>query len=251
MAKDDNRDKKETKGNVAWYRSVQTKITLTLVVVVTLILTGFGLYNLNEAQQRLDRELQELSETTVQRLSQHIIGPFWALNDEQIAEQLEATMLEQRVYAVVLRDRDRETVYMGRERDAQWGVRELTGEPEGDHVLSRTNLIRDDGEMIGMLEVYVTRQFLQEQFNELMMAEIGRGVVLDVVIILVTLIMLRRLLVRPIRELTDAANRISAGQLNTPIAIRSRDEIGLLAGAIGKLQTSLRIAMERMKKRSG
>lgn len=246
MAKDDKREK----GKVAWYRSIQAKVTVTLVVVTTVILTGFGLYNLNEAQQRLDQELQDLSETTVQRLSQHVIGPFWSLNDEQIAEQLEAAMLEQRVYAVVLRDRDRETVYMGRERDAQWNVRELSGEPQGDHVLSRTTLVRDDGEMIGTLEVYVTRQFLEEQFNELMVAEIGRGIILDVAIILVTLLLLRRLLVRPIRELTDAADRISAGQLNTAIDVQSRDEIGLLAGAIGKLQTSLRIAMDRMKKRS-
>jgi methyl-accepting chemotaxis protein len=244
MAKDD----KKEKAKVAWYRSVQTKITLTLVVVVTLILTGFGLYNLNEAQQRLDQELQDLSETTVQRLSQHVIGPFWSLNDDQIAEQLEATMLERRVFAVVLRDRDRETVYMGRQRDADWQVRELASEPTGDLVRSRTNLVRDDGEMIGVLEVYVTRQFLEEQFNELMLQEIGRGVILDIVIILVTLIMLRRLLVTPIRQLTDAADRISAGQLNTTIDVRSRDEIGLLAGAIGKLQTSLRIAIERMKR---
>jgi len=244
MAKSDKPEKK-----IAWYRSIQAKITITLVLVTTIILTGFGLYNLNEAQQRLDEELRDLSETTVQRLSQHIIGPFWALNDDQIEQQLEATMLEQRVYAVVLRDRDRETVYMGRERDDNWGVQPLTGEPEGDHVLSRTTLVRDDGEMIGTLEVYVTRQFLQEQFDELMMAEIGRGVALDLAIIVVALIMLRRQLVTPIRSLTDAAERISAGQLNTPIEVQSRDEIGLLAGAIGKLQTSLRIAMDRMKKR--
>ncbi len=231
-----------------WYRSVQTKITVTLVVVTTVILTVFGLYNLNEAQQRLDQELQELSETTVQRLSQHVIGPFWALNDEQIAQQLEATMLEERIEAVVLRDRDRETIYMGRERGPGWGVRELDSDPEGDFVMSRTNLVRDDGEMIGTLEVYVTRQFLEDQFNELMMAEIGRGIVLDLAIILVTLLLLRRMLVTPIRNLTDAADRISAGELNTPIEVKSRDEINLLANAIGKLQTSLRIAMDRMKR---
>lgn len=242
-------DKRE-RTKLPWYRSVQTKITLTLVVVTTVILAVFGLYNLNEAQNRLNSELQELSETTVQRLSQHIIGPFWALNDQQIAEQLEATMLEERIQGVVLRDRDRETVYMARGRDANWNVRELDAAPEGDLVLSRTNLIRDDGEMIGMLEVYVTRQFLEEQFNELVKQELGRGLTLDLAIILVTLILLRRLLVRPIRELTDAADRISAGQLNTPIEVKSRDEISLLANAIGKLQTSLRIAMERMKRSS-
>lgn len=248
MASRDRKNPRDSRKKVSVLRSIQTKITLTLVIVVTVILTGFGLFNVTDAQQRLDRELQQLSETTVQRLSQHVIGPFWALNDEQIAEQLEATMLEQRVFAVIVRDRDRQTVYMGRQRDAQWNVQDLAGEPAGDHVLSRTNLIRDDGEMIGMLEVYVTRQFLQEQFQELVTAEIGRALALALAIIIVSLLMLRRLVVGPIRELTDAADRISAGQLNTPINVRSGDEIGMLGGAIGKLQTSLRIAMERMKR---
>lgn len=234
-----------------WYRSVQTKITLTLVVVTTAILLIFGLYNLYQTQQRLDQELRDLAETTVQRLSQHVLGPFWALDDDQLADQLEAAMLEQRVEAVIIRDRDRESIYMGRQRaDDGSGVRELDSEPSGDFIRSRTNLVRDNGETIGALEVYVTREFLEEQFNEVMVAEIGRGVILDVAIIVIALVMLRRLLVRPIRELTEAAERISGGQLNTPIPSGSRDEIGLLASAIGKLQTSLRIAMDRMKKQS-
>jgi len=236
--------------SLPWYRSVQTKITLTLVIVTTVILTVFGLYNLYQTQQRLDQELRDLAETTVQRLSQHVLGPFWALDDEQLAEQLEAAMLERRVEAVIIRDRDAETIYMGRQRANGSGVEELQSEPEGDFVRSRTNLVRDNGEMIGTLEVYVTREFLEEQFNEVMMAEIGRGVILDLAIIIIALVMLRRLLVRPIRDLTDAAERISTGQLNTPIPAGSRDEIGLLATAIGKLQTSLRIAMDRMKKRN-
>jgi methyl-accepting chemotaxis protein-2 (aspartate sensor receptor) len=74
--------------------------------------------------------------------------------------------------------------------------------------------------------------------------------VLDLALIVVTLLLLRRLLVRPIRQLTDASERIAGGQLSTKIDVQSRDEIGMLAGAINKLQTSLRIAMERMKQRS-
>lgn len=242
------KEKSSKRKGVSAFRSVQTKITLTLALVAIVIVGGFGLYNLNEAQERIDNELQQLSETTVQRLSQHVIGPFWALNDEQVAEQLEAAMLEPRIYATVLRDRDRQTIYMGRERDGNWGLRPVDGTPTGDHVVSRTTLVRDDGEMIGMLEVYVTRQFLQEQFEELMLAELGRGISLALAIVIIGLIMLRRVVVRPIRELTEAADRISAGQLSTQINVQSKDEIGMLANAVGKLQTSLRIAMERMKR---
>jgi methyl-accepting chemotaxis protein len=55
--------------------------------------------------------------------------------------------------------------------------------------------------------------------------------------------------VTPIMKLTDAAERMSLGELNIKIDVKSRDEIGLLAQAIGRMQTSLRMAMTRLKKK--
>lgn len=247
MAKNEQKGKQK---KVSWYRSVQTKILVTLLVVTTLILGGFAIYNLTEARSRLESELQRIAETTVQRLSQQVIGPMWSLNDEQLIESIEAAMLERRVYSVIIREEDRESIYLGRRRDDNWNIVPADSDPEGDFILSKTTLLHEGEEMIGVLEVYVSRRFLQAQFNELVMTEIRRAAILDLALIIVTLLLLRRLLVRPIRELTDASERISAGQLNTKIDIRSKDEIGMLAGAINKLQTSLRIAMERMKKSS-
>lgn len=243
MAKD---KRKTTK--VSWFRSLQTKILITLLLVTTLILAGFAVVNVTQARARLDSELQRLAETTVQRLSQHLIGPLWALNDQQIVESIEATMLERRVYAVIVRGEDRESIYIGRERGANWRIRESEGNLSGDFILSKTTLLHDNEEMIGVLEVYVTRRFLQEQFEDLVMREVQRVGALDLALIIVTLILLRRVVVSPIRRLTEASEQIASGQLSTKIEVTSRDEIGMLGGAINKLQTSLRIAMERMKR---
>ena len=56
-------------------------------------------------------------------------------------------------------------------------------------------------------------------------------------------------LVNPIMKLTDAAERMSLGDMNVKIDVTSRDEIGLLAQAIGRMQTSLRMAMDRLRKK--
>jgi methyl-accepting chemotaxis protein len=58
-----------------------------------------------------------------------------------------------------------------------------------------------------------------------------------------------RAIAKPIMKLTDAAERMSMGDLNVRIDVRSGDEIGLLAEAIGRMQTSLRMAMERLRKK--
>jgi methyl-accepting chemotaxis protein len=72
-----------------------------------------------------------------------------------------------------------------------------------------------------------------------------------VTIVIVTLIALSsaRAIVTPIKKLTDVAERMSLGDLNMQINIPSKDEIGLLAQAIKRMQTSLRLAMERLRKK--
>lgn len=52
-----------------------------------------------------------------------------------------------------------------------------------------------------------------------------------------------------IGQLTDAADRISVGELDVQIAIKSKDEIGALADAISRMQDSLRFSIERLRRR--
>jgi methyl-accepting chemotaxis protein len=58
-----------------------------------------------------------------------------------------------------------------------------------------------------------------------------------------------RAIVTPIMKLADAAERMSLGELTVKIDIKSKDEIGLLAQAIGRMQISLRLAMNRLRKK--
>ncbi|MDY7034998.1 MAG: HAMP domain-containing protein [Thermodesulfobacteriota bacterium] len=52
-----------------------------------------------------------------------------------------------------------------------------------------------------------------------------------------------------IKTLTEAADRISVGELDTEIEIKSRDEIGDLSNAIGRMQDSIRLSIERLRRR--
>ncbi|PIE71540.1 MAG: hypothetical protein CSA22_01555 [Deltaproteobacteria bacterium] len=56
-------------------------------------------------------------------------------------------------------------------------------------------------------------------------------------------------LTQNIKRLTDAADRISVGELDTVIEIRSTDEIGKLAESISRMQDSLRLSIERLRRR--
>jgi len=57
------------------------------------------------------------------------------------------------------------------------------------------------------------------------------------------------LLVNKIRSLTDLAQRISIGDLDAEVNIKSKDEIGDLYEAIVRMQESIRLSMERLRRR--
>ena len=52
-----------------------------------------------------------------------------------------------------------------------------------------------------------------------------------------------------IRSLTDVAERISVGDMDAEISIKSKDEIGDLAEAINRMQESIRLSIERLRRR--
>ncbi len=56
-------------------------------------------------------------------------------------------------------------------------------------------------------------------------------------------------LTRRIQYLTDVADRISVGDMEAEIDIRSNDEIGSLGDAISRMQDSLRFSIERLRRR--
>jgi methyl-accepting chemotaxis protein len=56
-----------------------------------------------------------------------------------------------------------------------------------------------------------------------------------------------RLLIRPIVEMTAAADRMSMGELEKPIVVGRKDEIGLLARSLERLRKSMRAAMARLR----
>ena len=52
-----------------------------------------------------------------------------------------------------------------------------------------------------------------------------------------------------IKKLTDIANRISVGELDEEIKLKSGDEIGALAEAISRMQDSIRLSIERLRRK--
>jgi len=71
-------------------------------------------------------------------------------------------------------------------------------------------------------------------------------------LVLIAIIMLLYVqkVTRKIKSLTEIAYRISVGELGAEIGIKSKDEIGDLADAISRMQDSIRLSIERLRRRT-
>jgi methyl-accepting chemotaxis protein len=95
------------------------------------------------------------------------------------------------------------------------------------------------------------QQSSAEAFDILQQERRFAYLVLGVTVFCVLLIawMSGRSIVSPIKKLTDAADRISVGELDVEVKIKSKDEIAALGEAISRMQDSIRLSIERLRRR--
>jgi HAMP domain-containing protein len=70
-----------------------------------------------------------------------------------------------------------------------------------------------------------------------------------VLVLLIRIYFYARSVIRPIRYLSEVADKISMGELDTSIQIKEKGEVGVLAESIERMQTSVKAAIERLQKR--
>ena len=70
-----------------------------------------------------------------------------------------------------------------------------------------------------------------------------------IIVLLLTIYFYARSVIHPIRYLSEVADKISMGELNTPIQMKGKGEVGVLAESIERMQISVKAAIERLQKR--
>jgi predicted Zn finger-like uncharacterized protein len=238
----------EGTSKISWINSMQVRISAILIVITTVILFGFVVYNYFGAKSKMDKELNDFAKVTSTRLSKNLVEPLWAVDEKQIEDSLNSEMMEKRIYAVIVIDRETDVVFLGKKRDSDWNVIKADGNIKGNFIKSRGKIARDK-EAIGDVDVYITRKFMQDELNQSVIKISITVIVLNIAIFLAIYFLLRRAIISPIMKLTEVADRMSMGDLNVRVDIKSKNEIGLLAQAVERMQTSLRLALTRLRRK--
>ncbi len=123
-------------------------------------------------------------------------------------------------------------------------VADVTGSPSGSLPASETRYalpLELDGEVIGYMALNATLPLDEpaQQFVASLRGALWLGAGIALILALVTAGLLAREIVAPVRSLTQAAQTIATGDLETRAPVRSRDEIGTLAQTFNRMAAHL------------
>ncbi len=232
--------------NIQWRNRVQVRVSAILIFLTTIILIGYAVVNYQLEKTKMNNEIKLLTKITATRLSKQLIEPFWALDNDLLQDSIKYEMMNKQVYAILIRDRSGKDIYLGRKRNSSWKIEKATMDIKDNDLISKSIDIKRGEDTIGALEVYLTPRFMQETLQRATIYMIFTVLILDFILFISIYSILSRAIIRPIMNLTDAAERISMGDLNAKLHVRTNDEIGMLIKAFQRMQNSLNFAMKRL-----
>jgi two-component system phosphate regulon sensor histidine kinase PhoR len=103
-------------------------------------------------------------------------------------------------------------------------------------------LVTNQGEVLGIARVALPLTAVESSVNSAAMT-IAWAIALTTLLVIVAAALLARMITRPVRQITKAAEGIAAGKLDQQIPIRTNDEIGRLGRAFNEMSLNLKNTM--------
>lgn len=229
-----------------WHQSIQSQLGVSLLTIITVMLAMFGVYQYQETRSDSLQELHDISAVIQARLCEYLIFPMWNMNFELIERTLLAEMKEKRVYALIVKEVSNDAILKGKIRNDQWEIQDVDSAVlPANLMVSRCDIL-NEGEKLGSVEIYLTKKFMNERLRRDIEKNILTIIALDIALLFVLSIALRRLLISPITQILRMAKAIADGDFRQDIQIRRQNEIGEFAEAFRHMKETINQVLEEM-----
>ncbi len=222
-------------------KSIQFKIIVLLVAVVTLILLGFGLRDYYKIRTQLNAELEQNANRIADRLALGMVTPIWDFDNELGSRVIESEMELKELSAVFVYEADGERIFLALEKNSSGEIEKIDTLPSGDYI-NVTQEVRRKDEKIGVVSVYLTRKLLQDSLAEEITGITIKTIVIDALIILILFFIIRSMLIKPVKTIQGYAEKVSEGDLETSF------EDGNFHGELGDLKNAILQMVSNLKK---
>ncbi len=241
---------------------IATKLTILLLLAVSVVLAGFGYLRMRQERTRLLEEVQQEAVVLtnavrlvvehairdkrpedVQELLTEIVRPPSPVDRVRIynsrLEETGSANADAAAEVVIPRSDVERTIAQ------KIATIRYVDSPPRPVVYVLVPLTNPGGGIIGALAVVQATTRIERQVSEVAQELVVRLTLLSLTIFVVIWVAVRVSIRRPLRALVRAALALGRGQLTQRITLRRRDEIGQLASAFNRMAAELEVARAR------
>jgi methyl-accepting chemotaxis protein len=220
-----------------WKNSLQVRISRTLILLTTVLLAGFGLYQYFDLRAEKMAYLNAVADSSTERLARILAVFLWNFDTPQVESTVLFEMRERTISAILVKT-SAQDILVGKTRDDQWQIIDAQDTIEGSEIV-RSKEILYNNQSVGTVELYMTQQFMKDELTYEIKKLAITIVALDLILFIFLGYSLRKQLIQPISRLLIIANAVADGNFDQTFEIRQRDEIGQLAEAFQRMITRL------------
>jgi len=187
---------------------IQKRINLSLIITVTLILTGFAFFGYVKTEEKIVSSLNDLGELIVNQQSKSLSLHLWSFDTQGTEDIIKSVMTEKRVYAVLIRDADGKTVSFGKIRDKDWNVIDLKNNVSGEYLMKSRDIFKDN-DKLATVEVYLTYNFMRKELEDSRVNLLITVLILNFSMVSVSSLSIRRSVILPISRTIEGLSRKS------------------------------------------
>lgn len=232
-----------------WTQGLQCKLGISLIILATLVLAGFGVYQYVKIREERMAVLRYTADAMIERLADNLTKPLWEFNDQQRDKVILGEMRENSIYAVAVNDLQGRVV-VGKIRDAAWAIVDMQEAFPDSGIIRTQSIVLGDKEL-GTVQLCLTTRFVQQALNQ-EIRNIGIMILLlDGGLLVFFVIILQHILITPITQLLTVADAVAEGDFRQRLTFDQQDEIGRLAQAQQRMIGRLTEVIEQVKVSAG
>jgi len=237
-------DKRSPPKKSAWI-SIQTKLSLLIILTATFIFSGFAFYNYITLKAAMKDELHRMTDFWAKQLSESLKMPIWDYNSRSLKGIINSTMLEKQVYAVIVRDINGNLLY-GRIRDKNWNSIEASQEKYENEYIQKEDILQENEE-IGTVEVSFSPRFMEKKLRDETIKMFITVIILNIALICSFFAGVRKAVILPLRYIVKSVRIIASGEWDTPVPNGRNDEIGQLGSDVESMRVAIKDLTENLK----
>ncbi len=228
-----------------------SKLILIVVLVTTGTLAVFAVWQVRSAATEMQAKLRNDGQLSADILAAALSVPLWDMDNSAGRAIVLAGMAERQIVGVQITEPPATEDEPPRPWLALWKEADgtITSRP---HAREETNGLRaaapivktgagldSDFKSIGQVEVFLTPRYMRDSLNGTIGTIAAQVIILDLLIIVILTLVIRRILLRPLSKLRTTMAQIQSGNLTVQAEVSSKDELGDIADTFNRMTGEL------------